>query len=265
MYRRSNRLDIVDRETRSRMMSGIRGKNTRPEMAVRQLAHALGYRFRLHRRDLPGTPDLVFPGRRAVILVHGCFWHRHAGCPRCTSPGTNTDFWREKFRRNLERDVRAHRGNIALNSNRVPLWRRRELRDGAASWQVNRDHPEVKVLSGSEEDMQTLLRLLEDSLPIHDIYLHISNDLPVADAPIHFGADLRQLAQRRFEAFAGKPELKRDLMDRLPQIDPFSRDPALARRDMGGTERMIGLTGEGLADMVIAPRLVPFDPPPREA
>lgn len=97
-------MDIVDQQTRSRMMGRIRGKDTQPELAVRRIAHRLGYRFRLHRRDLPGSPDVVFPGRRKVIFVHGCYWHRHEGCRYCYSPKSNTEFWNAKFERNKERD-----------------------------------------------------------------------------------------------------------------------------------------------------------------
>ncbi len=85
-------------------MSRVRGKDTKPEMLVRRLLHRLGYRFLLHRRDLPGTPDLVFPSRRAALFVHGCFWHRHEGCRRATTPKTRVEFWQAKFRRNVERD-----------------------------------------------------------------------------------------------------------------------------------------------------------------
>jgi DNA mismatch endonuclease (patch repair protein) len=97
-------MDIVGAKTRSRMMSGIRGKNTRPELPVRHSAHALGYRFGLHRRDLSGTPDLVFPRLGVVVMVRGCFWHRHEGCKYCTSPSSNSTFWQAKFRRTTERD-----------------------------------------------------------------------------------------------------------------------------------------------------------------
>lgn len=88
-------------------MSRVRGKDTTPEMIVRRVAHGLGYRFRLHRRDLPGRPDLVFPRRRAVIFVHGCFWHHHEGCPKASLPKSRTEYWKEKFRTNRERDVKA--------------------------------------------------------------------------------------------------------------------------------------------------------------
>lgn len=90
--------------SRSENMARIRGKNTKPEIKVRSMTHALGYRFRLHRRDLPGSPDLAFPGRKAAIFVHGCFWHRHQGCPNCTTPKTRTEFWQEKFTKNVARD-----------------------------------------------------------------------------------------------------------------------------------------------------------------
>ncbi|MGR9161915.1 very short patch repair endonuclease [Rhizobium leguminosarum] len=100
-------MDIVTREKRSRMMSGIRGKNTGPELAVRKAAHALGYRFRLHRKDLPGSPDLVFPRKNTVIFVHGCYWHRHEGCQYCYSPKSNIQFWATKFEKNIARDARV--------------------------------------------------------------------------------------------------------------------------------------------------------------
>ena len=102
---RASNLDSVDRATRSQMMSRIRGKNTKPELAVRKIAHRLGYRFRLHRRDLAGSPDLVFPGRRKVIFVHGCYWHRHAGCEFAYSPKSNVEFWSRKFGANMLRDA----------------------------------------------------------------------------------------------------------------------------------------------------------------
>ena len=101
--------DIVDKKTRSRMMSNIRGKDTRPEMALRRALHARGFRYCLHVKDLPGKPDLVFPKFRAVIFVHGCFWHRHPGCPKATSPATRAKFWREKFDDNVMRDQRNSR------------------------------------------------------------------------------------------------------------------------------------------------------------
>lgn len=91
---------------RSALMGRIRGKNTKPEMVVRRAAHRLGLRFRIHRRDMPGTPDIVLRKYGLVIFVHGCFWHRHEGCRRCTTPKTRIDFWNEKFKKNVERDQR---------------------------------------------------------------------------------------------------------------------------------------------------------------
>jgi len=98
--------DIVDKETRSRMMSSIRGKNTKPELAVRSYLHRAGLRFRLHVR-LPGKPDLVFPKYRTVVFVHGCFWHRHKSCRFATTPASNTVFWQKKFDANVSRDAAA--------------------------------------------------------------------------------------------------------------------------------------------------------------
>lgn len=99
-------VDIVDAATRSRMMAGIRGKNTKPEMAVRQALHHAGFRFRLHRKDLPGKPDIVLPRYKAVIFVHGCFWHGH-DCRYFRIPGTRTDFWLGKISQNKSRDART--------------------------------------------------------------------------------------------------------------------------------------------------------------
>lgn len=98
--------DIVNRARRSEIMSKIRGKNTEPELVVRRIAHKLGLRFRLHRRDLPGRPDLVFPRYRLALFVHGCFWHRHAGCRYAYTPKSRTSFWTEKFATNVARDER---------------------------------------------------------------------------------------------------------------------------------------------------------------
>ena len=96
--------DVLTREQRSRCMSRIRSKDTKPEIAVRRIVHGMGYRFRLHRKDLPGKPDLVFPKYQAVILVHGCFWHGH-DCHLFKWPRTRTEFWHAKIRRNRERDL----------------------------------------------------------------------------------------------------------------------------------------------------------------
>lgn len=96
--------DVVDVETRSRMMAGIRGKNTGPEIRLRKALHRAGLRYRLHSARLPGRPDIVLPKHHAAIFVHGCFWHRHQGCRFATVPKTNEAFWQEKFARNVKRD-----------------------------------------------------------------------------------------------------------------------------------------------------------------
>ncbi|MBP4043946.1 very short patch repair endonuclease [Chromobacterium violaceum] len=97
--------DIVDKATRSRMMSGIRGKNTKPELLIRKALHARGFRYRLHNKNLPGKPDLAFPKYKAVVFIHGCFWHGH-DCHYFKVPQTRTAFWLEKINGNRERDTR---------------------------------------------------------------------------------------------------------------------------------------------------------------
>ena len=96
--------DIVDRKTRSRMMAGIRGVNTKPELAVRRRLFAAGFRYRLHPAGLPGRPDIVLPRYRSVLFVHGCFWHRHAQCKFAYTPKSNVSFWNAKFEANVARD-----------------------------------------------------------------------------------------------------------------------------------------------------------------
>jgi DNA mismatch endonuclease (patch repair protein) len=99
-------MDVVDSATRSRMMAGIRSKNTKPEITVRRYLHARGFRYRLHAHALPGSPDLVLPKYKVAIFVHGCFWHRHPGCRYTTTPASNVEHWTQKFRENTERDAR---------------------------------------------------------------------------------------------------------------------------------------------------------------
>lgn len=114
--------DRLSPAERSRNMSRIRDKHTGPEMRVRRAAHALGLRFRLHRRDLPGTPDLVFPKLRVALFVNGCFWHRHEGCAKAYSPKSNEDFWRAKFAANVERDARKAAALEAAGWTPVVIW-----------------------------------------------------------------------------------------------------------------------------------------------
>jgi len=97
-------VDVVDKATRSRMMSGIRGKDTKPEILVRKALFSRGYRYKLHDKSLPGNPDLVLPKYRAIILINGCFWHKHE-CHLFKWPSTRKKFWREKLHRNTELDL----------------------------------------------------------------------------------------------------------------------------------------------------------------
>lgn len=114
--------DIVSPAIRSRMMAGITSKHSAPEMLVRRLLFAAGFRFRLHRRDLPGTPDIVMPSRRIVLFVHGCFWHAHQGCKYAKIPATRTDFWTAKLHANVERDKRAVESLRALGWRVLCVW-----------------------------------------------------------------------------------------------------------------------------------------------
>ncbi|WP_156841270.1 very short patch repair endonuclease [Novosphingobium aquimarinum] len=136
-------VDVVNPETRSRMMSGIRGANTKPELKVRRRLHAAGFRYGLHRKDLPGRPDLVMPRYDAVIFVHGCYWHRHPGCRLASTPSTRTDFWTAKFTANQERDRR----NIA--DLRVRGWR------VAIVWEC-----EVRTATDADEAVSKLIAWL---------------------------------------------------------------------------------------------------------
>ena len=114
--------DIVNAEKRSEIMSRIKGRNTTPELAVRRIAHGLGFRFRLHRRDLPGSPDLVFPRYRTVVFVHGCFWHRHDGCRYAYRPKSRIQFWTKKFEENVARDARNEVALHDLGWRVVVIW-----------------------------------------------------------------------------------------------------------------------------------------------
>jgi DNA mismatch endonuclease (patch repair protein) len=123
-------MDTLSSLQRSARMSLVRGKNTKPELLVRRLAHGLGYRYRLHRRDLPGTPDLVFPGRRKVIFVHGCFWHRHENCALARLPKSRSEFWMPKLAGNAARDAKNIRALRRLGWGVMTIWEC-QLRDTA--------------------------------------------------------------------------------------------------------------------------------------
>jgi DNA mismatch endonuclease Vsr len=112
-------------------MAAIRSKGTKPEMAIRSIAHRLGYRFRLHRRDLPGKPDLVFPARRKVVFVNGCFWHQHSRCRFAARPATRPEFWAAKLDGNRERDRRVRRALRNAGWEVLVIWEC-QLRDPAA-------------------------------------------------------------------------------------------------------------------------------------
>lgn len=115
-------VDIVDKQTRSRMMSGIRGKNTQPEMLVRKYLHAKGFRYRLHDKKLPGSPDIVLRKYQLAIFVHGCFWHRHKGCRYSTTPAQNREKWQLKFRQNTKRDKRQINQLIDMGWRVLVIW-----------------------------------------------------------------------------------------------------------------------------------------------
>lgn len=148
--------DVVDAATRSRMMSGIRGRDTRPEMVVRRALFAAGFRFRLHRRDLPGAPDIALPGRKIAVFVHGCFWHRHSGCRFSKLPATRAEFWKTKLEGNVERDARAVKALQAMGWRVLVVWecaiRDREtlsvLPERLTSW-IRSDDPLGEIADGA--------------------------------------------------------------------------------------------------------------------
>ena len=109
-------------EQRSRNMSAIKSKNTKPEITVRKVLHSMGYRFRLHGKDLPGSPDIVLPKYKTVIFVHGCFWHRHENCKYATTPKTREEFWNNKFRSNAERDLEIQENIKNIEWRSVVIW-----------------------------------------------------------------------------------------------------------------------------------------------
>lgn len=115
-------MDIVDVSTRSRMMAGIRSKDTKPEMIVRHFLHARGFRYRLHDKNLPSKPDIVLTRYRVAILVHGCFWHQHPGCRFATKPLTNSQKWQAKFEENVSRDAKNIATLIDIGWNVIVIW-----------------------------------------------------------------------------------------------------------------------------------------------
>lgn len=150
--------DIVSREIRSRMMSGIKGKNTKPELLIRRGLHHGGFRFRLHDRSLPGKPDIVLARHKAVIFVHGCFWHGH-NCHLFKWPKTNADFWIKKIDRNRQIDQESHRRLLELGWRHASIWEcalrgksRRPLDEvllQCQSW-LRSDSPELEIRGHDE-------------------------------------------------------------------------------------------------------------------
>ena len=139
-------MDVVSSVKRSEMMSGIRGRNTRPELQVRAYLHARGLRFRLHRKDLPGRPDVVLPKYRVAVFVHGCFWHRHPGCKFTTEPATREDFWRQKFAANVSRDLRNQEALLQAGWRVLVIWE-----CGLKS--KSSLEPTLEWIKGGQEDM----------------------------------------------------------------------------------------------------------------
>ena len=146
-------VDVVNAETRSRMMSGIRGKNTKPEILIRSLLHRRGFRFRLHDKKLPGKPDIVLPRFRAVILIHGCFWHWHE-CHLFKWPSSNESFWKEKITRNKEVDAQSRQELTLAGWRILTVWecalkgrQRRpleEIADEICTW-LGSSRPDVEI------------------------------------------------------------------------------------------------------------------------
>ena len=115
-------MDTLTPERRSWNMSRIRGRDTRPERLVRSLLHRMGYRFRLYRKDLPGRPDIVLPRYRTVVMVHGCYWHRHPACHLAYTPKSNREFWEKKFARNVCRDSLQYEELRAMGWRVIVVW-----------------------------------------------------------------------------------------------------------------------------------------------
>ncbi len=143
--------DIVDASTRSRMMAGIGARDTKPELVFRRKLHARGLRYRLHDRKLPGTPDMVFRRFGAVCFVHGCFWHRHAGCSYATDPATRPDFWQAKFAANMERDRRTRNDLLEVGWRVAIVWECALRGDRAERTTRRMD----RWLRGSEDEFET--------------------------------------------------------------------------------------------------------------
>ncbi len=146
-------MDTLTPKQRSERMSRVRSKDTKPELAVRRLIHGMGLRYRLHRRNLPGSPDLVFSSRRKVILVHGCFWHRHPGCKLARIPKSRTEFWIAKLEGNRTRDIKNQSLLAGLGWEYLVVWEC-QVRDNKKLKQLIRGFllGERKILFDAEDD-----------------------------------------------------------------------------------------------------------------
>ncbi|MBI6630352.1 very short patch repair endonuclease [Pontibaca salina] len=129
--------DIVGKQTRSRMMAGIKGKDTKPELVLRRALHARGFRYRLHSKNVPGRPDLVFSKHHAIVFVHGCFWHRHEGCRYTTTPSTRPEFWLTKFDANVARDRSVHDQLLDAGWRVATVWECALRRPEETAWAAN--------------------------------------------------------------------------------------------------------------------------------
>lgn len=114
--------DSLTPEHRSKNMAAIKGKNTKPELEVREFLHHQGYRYRLHRKDLPGKPDITLNKYKTVLFINGCFWHRHEGCQFAYNPKSNIEFWQQKFKKNVENDLKKHDALMAQGWKVIVVW-----------------------------------------------------------------------------------------------------------------------------------------------
>lgn len=166
----SNRLlalmDSLTPERRSQLMSRVGQKNTAPELIVRRIAHSLGYRFRLHRRELPGTPDLVFPRLRKAIFVHGCFWHRHLGCRLASTPKSRSEFWEPKFVANVERDRLKEEQLRAAGWGVLVIWECETRDPRQLAERLQSDFYSDKIASGCDSSKARENRRLQDRQPV---------------------------------------------------------------------------------------------------
>lgn len=158
-------VDILTKKQRSEAMSKVRSSDTKPEWILRCGLHRLGFRYRLKNRNLPGRPDLVFPKLRAVVFVHGCYWHRHPGCKDASTPNNNAYFWKKKFEENIERDRRAMRELEKLGWRIMAVW-------------------ECELVGKTVETVQRVAEWLKQGTALNDYALNRSVLLAVAEEKV---------------------------------------------------------------------------------